>query len=101
MYSKIIDFTVNATLIMKMNPSNIFYCTSDDNQSYFYNNFLKVSIPLFSLPLSFVLKQFEFGGCSLAHFHCILKNSKMQKIWVNLQPPNSITTIFHGLKRRQ
>jgi hypothetical protein len=44
--------------------------------------FSKVSIPLFSLPLSFVLKQFEFGGCSLAHFHCIKKNLKMKKSWV-------------------
>jgi hypothetical protein len=41
---------------------------------------LKGSIPLFLISLSFVLKQFEFGGCSFAHLHSILKNKNAKHL---------------------
>jgi hypothetical protein len=29
--------------------------------------------------VSLVLKQFEFGGCTLAHIHCLKKNEECEK----------------------
>jgi hypothetical protein len=54
------------------------------------------------IPTGYGFETVEFGGCKLAHFHCIKKTSKMQQNWINLRFPNSncFKTITSGNERK-